>query len=645
MTLPPTIYPIGDNPTIQYAALELQKYLQRMLERSVPIQTEMAFDPPAQSALWLGTGQDFPQIQLPTLASDLDDLVYIDVENGYGIIAGANPRSVLLAVYRFLTAVGCRWVRPRPDGEYLPHRMLEDLSAHLQEKPSYRHRAICIEGAVSLENVLDIVEWAPKVGFSGYFHQFREGHTFFDRWYSRWFNPSKPKEKISVEQARQFTRKIEDELERRGMVYHAVGHGWTTEAYGIPGLGWDPVVQEWPEEVVNVLALVNGKRAMWWDIPLITSLCFSNPQVRRKIVDCVVDYLGEHPNIQALHLWLDDGFNNKCECENCTKLLPADFYVILLNDLAERLDQIGYTNKIVFLAYADMLWPPEIERIKHNDRFIFMFAPITRSYRKPLAPENKEYPLPPFLRNKLIFSDNNDEQLAFLRGWQKIFQGDSFIFEYHLVQGGVYTNDPDHLFMARLLHQDIQNLRSLGLDGMVSCQFLRVFFPTGLPMYVMGKTLWDETVTFEAIASDYFASAFGADGAVCCDYLSELGKLQDIVPLRRKDIPVDPAAAEKIAQAREIMVRFAPVIQRNLQAENTCHAQSWRYLQLHAEIMHCYLDVLSARAAGDQAAVLQRWEEMKETARRLEDDLQPVFDLYALISTYEEVFTGKRAIP
>jgi hypothetical protein len=82
------------------------------------------------------------------------------------------------------------------------------------------------------------------------------------------------------------------------------------------------------------------------------------------------------------------------------------------------------------------------------------------------------------------------------------------------------------------------------------------------------------------------------------------------------------------------------VIQRNLHSENTCHAQSWRYLQLHTELMDCYLDVLSAKAAGDQEALLRKWEEMKETARRLEDDLQPVFDLYALISTYEEVFTG-----
>ena len=419
------IYPIGSNASpdpVVFAAQELQKYLQMMTSAPASVLPQTTYDANLAPGIWLGVAGALPGANVSTAASPLDDAIAMEVHGGQGWIAGANARSVLLAVYRFLHENGCRWPRPAPEQALIPARSRAELSAVISEKAAFQHRAICIEGAVSLEHVLAIIDWAPKVGFSGYFTQFREGHTFFDRWYSHRLNPLVSPEGCTVEQARQYTRTAEAELARRGMVYHAIGHGWTCEAFGIPGLGWDPVVKDWPQEVVDVLALVNGKRAMWRDIPLITSLCFSNPQARRKVVACVVEYLETHRNIQALHFWLDDGFNNKCECENCVQMRPSDFYVMLLNELDEALSARGFPEKVVFLAYADLLWPPEVAQLKNPDRFILMFAPITRSYRRPLFPTDPAYTPPPYVRNRVVFSNNNDEQLAFLRGWQRQFQ-------------------------------------------------------------------------------------------------------------------------------------------------------------------------------------------------------------------------------
>ena len=94
-----------------------------------------------------------------------------------------------------------------------------------------------------------------------------------------------------------------------------------------------------------------------------------------------------------------------------------------MNELDDALTTRKLPGKVVFLSYADMLWAPERERLNNPDRFIFMFAPITRSYRKPLSPQDLNYPEPPYDRNRLVFSNNNDEQLAFLRAWQAAFQG------------------------------------------------------------------------------------------------------------------------------------------------------------------------------------------------------------------------------
>ncbi|RPJ49184.1 MAG: DUF4838 domain-containing protein, partial [Chloroflexi bacterium] len=472
----------------------------------------------------------------------------------------------------------------------------------------------------------------------GYFMQFREGHTFFDRWYAHSENPTRPTVKISVEQARLFTRQIEAALEKRGMLYHAVGHGWTCEAFGVPGLGWDPVIQDWPGEVANSLALVNGRRMMWNDIPLITSLCFSNANVRQKVIDCIVDYVQSHRNIQALHFWLDDGFNNKCECAECQKMRPSDYYVILLNELDDTLTQLGYPGKIVFLSYADLLWPPEHRRIQNPDRFIMMFAPITRSYRRPLFPKDLEYKLPPFVRNRLIFSNNNDEQLAFLRSWQALFPGDSFIYDYHLWRPGTYTCDPDALFLARLLSSDIKNLKQLGLNGMVSCQLQRIFFPTGLAMYVMGRTLWNADLEFDALLDEYFSASFGPEWQLCKFYLQSLSALQDVVPILEKDLVQHPQAETQLEQGLAVIQQFLPVIERNLKLPEHSQALSWFYLRVHAELMQQFLCMLSARAAGKKEEAARRWNEIKTFVREKEDEIQPVFDVYAFISTFERAF-------
>src|SRR4029453_14284547 len=194
-------------------------------------------------ALWLGLAQHFPDVVLPGAAAGanarFDDAISIATEAANGIICGTNPRSVLLAVYRYLHLLGCRWVRPGVDGEYIPAVKLAHTKVHMAEKPSYRHRGICIEGAVSYEHVRDLIDWMPKVGLNAYFFQFRGGFTFFVWWYSHMGHPTRQTHGFTVDQARTLVRQVAAEAKKRDLVYHAVGHGWTCEPFGIRGLGWE----------------------------------------------------------------------------------------------------------------------------------------------------------------------------------------------------------------------------------------------------------------------------------------------------------------------------------------------------------------------------------------------------------------------
>lgn len=618
------IYRIGDRPTVRFAADELSKYLSAMTGNTPLVESREGYDA-SQVGIWLGTADAFPGIEMPPVADrEFDDAVCIHVDRKGGIIAGSNPRSVLLAVYRYLHELGCRWVRPGPDGEFVPRRDPSDLLADVSEAASYRHRGICIEGAVSREHVLDIIDWAPKAGFNAYFTQFREAHTFFDRWYSNQPD-AKP---FTIEDARAILRVVVQEIEKRDLLYHAVGHGWTCEPFGVAGLGWDQRETATPE-VAKYLALVNGKRDFWGGVPLNTNLCYSNPEVRRIIVNEIASYSQTHPEIDLLHFWLADGSNNQCECEECSKARPADFYVKMLNELDDELTARGLPTRIVFLIYVDLLWPPEVETIRNPDRFVLMFAPITRTYLKTFSPESDLPEIPPYQRNRLDFPRSVEMNVAFLKSWQAIFGGDSFDFDYHFMWH--HYKDPGYLQVAEVLHGDCQQLSGIGLNGLVSCQVQRAFFPHGLGMNVMGWTLWDKARDFGKMAKDYFRAAFGPDGEKALEYMRNLSaSFVPVFALDESELGREEQT-QAISAARDAIDAFRPVVRQNMGADNPCHATSWKLLDCHADIWVELADALEARVYGDGQRAWEKWERVKTILQDNKNLLDPVLDTWEFV--------------
>lgn len=621
----------GNHPTIEYASAELKRCLELITRQPVDVGKSGS-----EPSIRVGLFSEFDTIDAPAVADALvDDAIYVDVADGAGIISGVNPRSVLLGAYRYLAELGCRWVRPGADGEYIPR--LDVLPAvKLKEMPSYRHRGICIEGAVSLEHVINTIEWMPRVGFNGYFIQFREAYTFFDRWYSHKSNPFLEGVTITVDQAREFTAKAVAEIKKRDMLYHAVGHGWTCEPFGISGLGWERNDSPLPENVTKYLAEVNGKRELWGGIALNTNLCYGNPEARRIVVEEIANYVQAHPEIDILHFWLADGSNNQCECELCRDTRPADFYVMMLNELDRLMTSRGLSTRVVFLIYVDLLWPPVNEKIENPDRFILMFAPITRTYSKSFSARKDLPELPPFDLNKLKFPGNVDENVAFLRAWQSHFKGDSFDFDYHLMWD--YFKDPALAKSSEIIWQDMKGLADIGINGYVSCQVQRAFFPTGLAMTAMGRTLWNSGLTYEEIADDYYEAAFGADGILVRDYLARLSETFDPVYIRGEKPEVNEESARQFARIPGVVNEFTPVIERNAHSDDACRAKSWFYLRHHAHISRLLGEALASRAAGDKEAAAGLWKELETYLTRNEMELHPALDVLYYIQVLGGLF-------
>ena len=109
---------ISSHSAIDHAAEELKKYLYMMMPECGSIET--AYAPGATDGFRLGLMSAFGLDTSDVEDVELDDIIYIDCDERGGIIAGSNPRSVLIAVYEYLRQNGCRFIMPGPDGEHIP---------------------------------------------------------------------------------------------------------------------------------------------------------------------------------------------------------------------------------------------------------------------------------------------------------------------------------------------------------------------------------------------------------------------------------------------------------------------------------------------------------------------------------------------
>lgn len=626
------------DPVVRFAAQELKKYLRMMMPSRGDI--EIGEDS-AQEGFHLGVFEAFG-IREAGIDNRLDDVIHIKVEKECGVIAGSNPRSTLAAIYRYLHLCGCRWPRPGVDGELIPLSVCID--ADYRHRASHRHRGLCIEGAVSQQNMLENIDWAPKVGYNSYFLEFKTPYTFFDRWYTHRDNPKEAPEPVSVDNVRQYCAALEAEVQKRGLWYHAVGHAWTCEPLGIRGDGWDPVDLDIGDETRKLLALVNGKRELYDGITLNTNLCYSNPKAREVVVQYCADYTERNSQIDYVHVWLADGHNNHCECPECGKKIPPDFYVMLLNEIDAEFTKRGLPTKIVFIIYLDVLWPPKTETLNNPDRFCFLFGPITRDYSEPYTARPFEGKLPEFRRNKLEFPHSVAENIALLQEWRKQFSGDGLAYEYYFWLD--HYNDPGYYDIAKIISEDIKTMRAIGINGLISDQTQRSFFPTGFPMYLMGQTLYDASASFDGLAEDFFTRCYGSDGEKCRAYMAELSRLFDPAYLRGRGASkpgvlkeyVNAEAAKKLRQVEPLVRDFRKVIEANLHSGVRCMDVSWKMLLPHGELCEKMAEAYVARAEGNFDEARALWEKTLDFARMCDLQLQDVFDVCTFVHAIANKF-------
>ena len=595
-----TINKLRADHVIDFAAEELKKYLRMMMPRCGEIAIRYA--PESEDGFRLGLLEDFG---LPCEAEDpvLDDVIHIETDENGGILAGSNPRSILFAVYRYLRLNGCRWLYPGIDGEHIPICDIQPQRYH--KLADHRFRGHCNEGAESQTCMLETIDFYAKQELNVYMIEFDIPYVYYRDYYDHEFNlTNRPKETVTYDQVLQWKRQCEAEISKRGLQFHDMGHGWTAEPFGLASIeGWKKQEQALTEEQKECIALTKGVRQLWGGVALNTNPCMSNPKVRTTMARAIADYAQQATNVDYLHVWLADGSRNHCECDGCRKMRPADYYLMIMNELDEILTERGLSTRVVFICYVDTLFAPEHVTINNPQRFSLLYAPIHRSY---CSSVDETAPVPeaqPYVRNSWTNPPDAMAHLALLRKWQEMWPGPIFSYEYHFWRH--QYSDPSGLYIARRIYEDIKTLGYMGLDGYVEDGSQRSFFPNGLAIYVYAETLMHKDADFDAIVEDYFSHTYGKDWQKALSYLTAVRDTFDYSYMAgeksadpEKGKFYDPEMAPQLAYAQELAAVGRKLAKEHRKNPTRPQTVSWRLLEHHAEYLEGYGAVMEALAKG-----------------------------------------------
>ena len=641
------VFKVTAHPTVDFAAEELKKYLGMMMPDCDGI--DIAYGS-ADTGLRLGLMSD---LGLDTSEAEdifLDDILHVDVDDkGNGVLAGSNPRSVLLAVYRYLQENGCRWLFPGVDGELIPIKEIGAVYYH--KMADCRFRGQCNEGAEFQSNMLEVIDFCPKIGLNVFMIEFFNPRWYYDAYYNHIYNPAREKEPISDETVLQWKRQCEAEIEKRGLQLHDIGHGWTAEPFATDTRE-NVVIDEataYTDEMRPYIAMTNGRRGLFQPNPhpYNTNICMSNPKAREIANRAVVDYAQKHRNVDYLHVWLADCWNNHCECDACRRKTPSDWYVMMMNELDEMLTAAGLHTRIVFICYVDTSWPPIEARLNNPRRFTLLVAPITRDYTVAVREDIEGVTYPPYKRNENeLFKDGNQYvKVGF--DWQKRCSVSAMLYEYHFYVHQYF--DPGVLRFARVVYDDIIRYKKHGYQGLINDCSQRSYWPNGFAFYLYGQVLFDTSLQFEDLLADYFSHAYGADWREVVAIFEKIGKAVDrdyISGKRSADRSIDerynPAVAKELAAMPQIAADCKGFLEAHRAMPHRVQALAFKLLRYYMDYCVGLAAALVPLCSGKTREAREAYEAFLADFGRRECEIETYYDQYLAAHGYLcIVFTEK----
>lgn len=638
-----TIKKMRSDIVIDFAAEELKKYIRMMMPVKNPV--NISYEPGAKDGFRLGLLEDFG---LPCEAKDtvVDDVIHIDTTETGGILAGSNPRSVLFAVYRYLKLNGCRFLFPGAEGEHIPKKQIEAQKYH--KLADHRYRGHSIEGDPSLEQVIDYIDWHAKEELNGFgsYGIF----NYMGRYYKHRFNEkNRAPEYMDIDTSEtQWRALFECEAKKRGLLLNGGGHDLLPKALGLDindRFLYRKGEKEFPAEVMPYLAEVNGKREFQNRDFFYTQLCMSNPEVRTRIANATVKRVIDNPELDVVGVSLGDGPHCHCECPECSKRRPSDWFVMILNEIDAEMTRLGFPTKITFSFYLDIMFAPEVEKLKNPDRFMLNLCPISRNYAESITSlDNLPEPIP-YVRNKWKAPKTMPELFSLLKGWQEVYKGSYGVFDYHFWRH--QYRDPGLAAISRRVYEDVMSYRPTGMAGCMQDGSDKSFFPHGFHGHIYAEALMNRDCDYEAELADYFSHFYGKDWEVARNYLDKITEAFDhkfMCGLKSADAKksrfYNPAHATSLAEVKELAAEMREFIAAHPMHPTRTQSNAWKILLRHTEYCEGLAEVMIEKCLGHTKYALELFAKFTEDFGKHDKELERWLD-YGLCMSSLHVMLSK----
>jgi len=282
-------------------------------------------------------------------------------------------------------------------------------------------------------------------------------------------------------------------------------------------------------------ALVDGKRKQpdtSDGLIVHHQLCISNHEVRKYMVEKVLQYLKNHPQMHTVSLESNDG-GGYCQCEEC-KAYGATTSEQFFHFVAEAASAIHEAFPQVTVLVYSYGAHSDLPSVKLPENVCIGITMNERNYARSLT------------------DPANQREYDRLVKWAKAYPGKVFVYELWCK---VWFEDYPHPY-AQVLAEDMKFYRDLKLAGLCP----EGIHPDPFVEYLRGKLAWNPEQDWRELLKEFCKKMFGNASEPMEEYYLLLenrmrefgGNLQDLTAISDFTAPIDRKALEFLDRAAEL---------------------------------------------------------------------------------------------